>query len=151
MAELGYYEQIQGGIFGQPDGGGSDPVSRAALQEASAALERTFTTKPGYVPPNYAGPHVGGGSLPIVGWTAQNSTGPAFHPYDPNVGTTPDWNNDPNPIGAGSYDMTPLVSGGWAFDRNSVAPRGADSGGIIPNPDPNFLPQDQGGTGDLEW
>jgi hypothetical protein len=59
----------------------------------------------------------------VIGWTAQNATGPAFYPYDPNVGRIPDWTGDTNSIAAGRWDQTPLWSG-WPVNRLNQAPIG---------------------------
>jgi hypothetical protein len=157
VPELGYYAQIEGGIFGQPDGT-DDPVSRAKLQEA--ATQANIRLAAGAVPASYTG-HTGGpgnaqlggpSSLPIIGWTAQNSTGPAFHtPYVPDhMGSVPDWNDDPNGIGAGAYDWNPSV-GSMAPNPLGRAPIG---GGLLQyddRPNPNAPTTDVSGSGDLEW
>lgn len=153
----GYYAQIEGGRFGQPDGT-DDPVSRAKLQEA--ALQANLLLAPGAVPPSYAGhsdgpsnQQVGGpSSLPIIGWTTQNATGPAFHtPYVPDhMGSVPDWNQDPSSTAAGTYDMNQAVG--------SMAPnplnRAGIGGGLLQyedRPNPNAPVTDVSGSGDLEW
>lgn len=138
------------GVFGSD----SDPESRAALQNASAQLQFTLTTAPGYVPPNYI--HPGSGSLPIIGWTAQNGYGTAaFHPYNPHVGTTPDWTADANSAGAGRYDQTQVVAYG-DYNPLNRGPLGSpfyDAPGAQEPENPNTLPQDVSGTSgqDLEY
>lgn len=151
---MGYYQQVVGGIYGTPDAG--DPVARAELQEQYSELNRLATTHPGYVPPDMAGRNApmwatqtgGPSSLPIIGWTCQNSTGPAFHPYSTvGIGTTPDWTNDVNPIGAGSYDMNQT----WGAMAPNPLNRGPIGDGFFQGmdgqpPNPNHLPQDVGGS-----
>lgn len=158
MADIGYFEQIRGGIYGTPDPG--DPATRAALQAQYAQMANDAAHRPGAVPPNYAGAGVGSGgtwsgpfSLPIVGWTCQNSTGAAFHPYNPNVGTTPDWTNYPGSLGAGQYDMNPVVGFGPvnSLNRAPAGPGDCEPWGPSVPPDPNHLPQDVDGGGDSEW
>ena len=153
MSDIGYYAQIQGGIFGNPDGGTSDPVSRAALQEQYAEMNIAATGNRGYVPPDYV--HMGQGNPPTIGWTVQNAGNtPTFPYYNPNVGTTPDWTNDVNPIGAGSYDMNQVVST-MAPNPLNVGPIGDGFfQGLDGQPgDPNHVPQDVSGAigGDAEW
>lgn len=151
---MGYYEQSPGGIYGNPDGGNADPIRQAALQEEYAEAMLAFTQAPGYVPPNYV--HAGSGALPTIGWTVQNPVGgaTAFPPYDPNVGTIPDWTNDPNPIAAGSWDMNQVVST-MAPNPLNIAPIGDGffQGMDGQPPDPNHLPQDVSGAigGDSEY
>ena len=121
MADIGYHQLVPNRIYGtaNPETS-SNPVSRAALQEAAFQTnqrikEAIATTS--YVPPgtgygesspNWA-VQPGGGNPPITGWTAQNGAGgPAFRPYSSEgIGTVPDWTSDPNPAAAGSYDATP--------------------------------------------
>lgn len=158
MSELGYYEQIEGGRHGTPDPG--DPATRAALQEANAALNRSIVERgEGWVPESYQGnpqqgpsnQQTGGpGSLPIIGWTCQNNSGPAFHPYNPNVGHIPDWDQEGNPIAAGAYDQNEAVAA-FGYDRENRAPIGGAVLEYSNDEDPNFFPEDQGGTIDLEW
>lgn len=144
---LSYYQQSQGGIYGNPDGGGSDPVTTAALQEKYAMMNMAYTQNTDYVPPSYV--HAGSGNPATIGWTVQNQRGGSvpFPYYNPNVGTTPDWTNDANPIGAGSYDMNPVVT---SFAPNRLN-RGPIGDGFFQGmdgqpPDPNHLPQDVGGS-----
>lgn len=155
MGELGYYEQIEGGVYGTPDPG--DPVTRAALQEDNAALNRSLLQ----VPPSYEGnPGIGpsnqqaGGpsNLPIVGWTCQNSTGPAFvEPYTAEgMGHIPDWDGEGNPVAGGAYDQNPVVSYG-DYNPLNQAPLGGAVLEYSAEDDPSFFPEDQGGTIDLEW
>lgn len=149
MAELGYYAQVEGGVFGQPDGGNSDPVTRAELQEASAVLSRSFTTQPGYVPACYV--QMAAGNPPIIGWTVQKDAGSPFRPYTP-TGHIPDWTSDVNPIGAGSFDMNQEVSGSFGFDPANRAPIGGAVLEYGEDPNANKPTTDVGGTiGDLEY
>lgn len=135
MSELGYYEPIPG-IYGtaNPETD-SNPIERAALQEAALQLMILRAEQPGYVPQTYQGnPGVGpsnqqmGGptNQPIIGWTCQNSTGPAFvEPYTAeDMGRIPDWTGDPNSIGAGRYDQNEVLGGAFAPDRLNVGPIG---------------------------
>ena len=98
---------------------------------------------------------VGGPSnLPIIGWTAQNSEGNAFHePYDAtDMGRIPDWAGDANPIGAGTYDMNEVVAYG-DYNPLNRAPLGD---GLLQYDDyqyPDFTGYDVGGSvgGDAEY
>lgn len=162
MSEIGYHEPVPG-IYGTANPAtDSDPVSRAALQEATAAQMRTFTTQPGYVPPSYQGPdpigpswfELGNGDLPKIGWTAQKDTNtPVFVPYSTNgIGRIPDWNADFNPIGAGAEDQNEVFTGAFPPNRLGVAPIGD---GLLQYDDqrtnPNVPTQDISGTIDLEY
>lgn len=151
VVDIGYFEQIEGGVYGTANPAtDSSPESRAALQEANAQLMRSFTTAPGYVPLSYQ--RLGGGNVPVIGWTCQNGNGSSpFPPYDPDVGHIPDWNADGIPNTGGSYDMTFPVAYG-DYNPLNRAPLGDGLLQYDDTPtDPNFLPQDQGGTIDLEW
>jgi hypothetical protein len=158
VSELGYFEPTPG-IYGTPTPGTDpDPVSRAALQEATTQAMIRRAGQPGYVPPNYAGPvsvgpsrqQTGGPSnLPKIGWTAQNSNGsPAFvEPYTADhMGQVPVWNTD------GSYDTGPVVTGSFAPNPLGRAPIGD---GLLQYDDtptnPNRPPNDVGGTGELDY
>jgi hypothetical protein len=147
--DIGYFEPTPG-IYGTAfEATDSDPIKRAALQEASAALARSFTTVPGYVPPNYAG-RPGTGALPKVGWTCQNATEPVFPPYTPTK-FTPDWTGDPNGIGAGQFDMN-QVFGDMAVNPLNRAPIGEMDYIPTDQPNPNTSSQfSQGSIGDLEY
>lgn len=121
----------------------------------------TFTTRPGYVPSSYSGPGApewanqagGPSSLPIIGWTCQNSTGPAFLPYDTtHIGRIPDWEANGIPATGGQYDMNQTVG--------SMAPNVLNQGPIGDSlfdgwegqpPNPNAPNTDVSGTIDLEW
>lgn len=156
MAELGYGELEPGVIYGKGNElSESDPVARAALQEAATQQMIARAGQPGYVPLSYqgqpgAGPsnqQMGGPSnLPIIGWTAQNATGPAFRPYEAeHIGHIPDWTGDPNPVGAGQYDMNEVRSGEPINPLNR-APIG---GAVLEYPgetNPNAPTTDVGGT-----
>ena len=151
MADIGYYEQIEGGVFGTANPAtDSSPESRAALQEASVQLQARQTQTPGYVPPSYA--HQALGVLPKVGWTCQNSGGaPPFEAWQEPVGRIPDWTSDPNPIGAGAYDMNQAV-GSMPPNPLNRAPIGD---GLLQFDDtqtnPNAPTTDVGCAGDLEY
>ena len=151
MAELGYFEPIPG-IYGTANPAtDSNPEARAALQEQYALMQQERTGTAGYIPPTYL--HQGApGNLPVIGWTAQNAENPQpFHPYsNKNIGRTPDWDGDPNPIAAGAYDQNEAVRFTPVNPLNR-APIGELDPLPIDQPNPNFLPQDQGGTIDLEW
>jgi hypothetical protein len=161
VSELGYHEPVPG-IYGTANPAtDSDPVSRAALQEATAAQMRTFTTKPGYVPPSYQGDAIGptytqlgNGALPRIGWTCQKDAGtPVFAPYDgSHIGRIPDWTSDANAIGAGSDDMNEVFTGAFPPNRLGVAPVGD---GLLQFDDqrtnPNAPTTDVSGTIDLEY
>jgi hypothetical protein len=146
-AELGYFYPLLAGQWGQPYPG--NPVTRAQLQNAALQASILCTTAPGFVPHCYIRP--GGGNLPIIGWTAQKNTGPAFGPYDPNTGHIPDWTGDPNSISAGRWDQTPLWSG-WPVNPLNRAPIG-----VSPHQGTEYEPQrpttDVGGSlpGFNEW
>lgn len=180
MSELGYHAPVPG-IYGTPNppyptiGGvgapipnDSTPELRAELQERYAAMARERASAPGYIPPSYV--RQGGGNLPVIGWTAQNGTGPPFPSFlppgaalpvypviggistatEPSIGKIPDWTGDPNPIAGGSYDMNQAVAA-YPVNPLNMAPVGELDPLPIDQPNPNFLPQDQGGTIDLEW
>ena len=170
---IGYFPQVQGGIFGQPDLGGADPVRQAALQEA--AVQTNLRIKEGlvlssggggYVPPalGYPGPSApewanqpgGPGNVATIGWTAQNGSGSAFPPYSTeNIGGVPDWTSDANPAGAGAYDQTQVVAYGDEANTLNQAPIGNNDGdffqylGVPPNP--NAPNTDVSGSVTLEW
>jgi hypothetical protein len=164
MSELGYRELIPG-IYGTPNPAtDSSPASIAALQESvTQAMIVIAETSPTYVPQSYEGnpgqgpsnQQAGGPSnLPIRGWTAQNTTGPAFiEPYDAtDMGHIPDWTGDPNSIAAGQYDMNPVVAADFV-DPLNVAPIGD---GLLQFDDtqtnPNIFPEDGGSlVGDFEY
>lgn len=168
MSELGYHEPVPG-IYGTPNPAtSSNPVSRAALQNAAVMLnqqikERIMTTT--YVPPGlgyganadeWATQPAGPGTMARIGWTAQNAGNtPAFYPYSTEgIGMVPDWTSDPNPAAAGSYDMNVVVS---PYPPNALnrAPSGTNDGdffqamGVAPNP--NTPTTDVSAVGDLEW
>jgi len=166
MSELGYYELIPG-IYGTPAPGTTpSPEDIAALQNAVTQRMIIRASEPGYVPPSYEGnpqqgpsnQQVGGPSnLPIIGWTAQNATGPAFvEPYTADdMGHTPDWTGDEgNSIAAGRYDQNEASCGAFGFDRANVAPIGD---GLLQyddesNTNPNSVPMDNGSlVEDSEW
>jgi hypothetical protein len=156
MSDLGYHEQIEGGIYGTPNPTtDSSPEDRAAFQEAAVQQQILLATVPGVVPQSYqgaveAGPsnqQVGGPSnLPIIGWTAQaNSNEPVFQPYSADhMGRIPDWTGDPNPIGAGAYDMNEVLTG-LPVDPLNRAPLGDAVMQFDDTPNPNTVPQDDGG------
>jgi hypothetical protein len=151
-------------IKGRPD----NPTSVqqiSALQDQYAQMNQARAKQPGWVPETSllqqptnplaetpTGPVYG--NLPIVGWTAQNATGPAFASPPPPTGTGIDWTADVNPIGAGPYDMNQVVQT-WPVNPLNQAPIGDNelfAGYPGNDQDPNFLPQDQGGTLDpLEY
>lgn len=163
MSDLGYYQPQAGVHYGTPNPAtDSDPVSRAALQDQVTQQQILRASQPGYVPPSYEGnpgvgpsnQQVGGPSnLPIVGWTCQNSKGPAFEPYTAEgMGHTPNWTSDANAIGAGAFDQNQVVAMG---DHNplNVAPIGD---GLLQYEDdlaPDFSRYDVGGAigGDSEY
>lgn len=152
MPDIGYYEQVEGGIFGTSNPAtDSNPEARAALQAEYAQMQQQRTTVPGYVPQSYE--KLGGGNVPTIGWTAQGpATAPVFPPYSSeDIGRVPDWNADGIPNTGGNYDMTFPVAYG-DYNPLNRAPIGD---GLLQyddtQTDPNFLPQDQGGTIDLEW
>lgn len=151
MVDIGYHEQIEGGVYGRANPAtDSNPIARAQLQEASAQRQRERTTVSGYVPPSYV--QQGTGALPTIGWTAQAPDRPVFPPYTPS-GRIPDWNADGIPSAGGSYDMTIAVGGAFAPNRLNRAPIGGSTfdgwDGVPPNP--NAPTTDVGGTIDLEW
>jgi hypothetical protein len=160
VADISYYQQIEGGIFGQPDG--PDPSATAALQEKVAQQQIAMTQNPGYVPPGYnAGPPAplwaaqtgGPSSLPIIGWTAQKDYGTSpFRPYDTShIGRIPDWTSDANSSAAGRFDQNQAV-GSFAFDP---AGRAAVGEGLLQFDDtpvnPNRPPNDISGSIELEY
>lgn len=162
MSELGYGELIPG-IYGTPNPATDpDPVSRAALQEATIQAQIRRAGQPGYVPPGYRGPDAigptwnqtgGPANLPTPGWTAQSGVGSPFPHYDTtNIGRIPDWEMDPNPVGAGNYDANPVVGGAFAFSRDNRAPIGD---GLMQWDDQNLNPNapttDVSGQIDLEY
>lgn len=172
MADIGYHPQIQGGIPGQPDLGGADPVRQAELQEASMQanlrIKEELVLNPGgggYIPPGlgrsapgpqWASQPGGPENTPIIGWTAQQSSGPAFiEPYvATGMGEIPDWTSDANSAGAGTYDQTPVVAYG-DYNPLNRAPIGDNDGDFfgamgVP-PDPNAPTTDVNGSTDLEW
>jgi hypothetical protein len=127
------------------------------------------TTAPGYVPPGMGygasapmwATQIGGPSnLPRIGWTVQNAGSVGAFVEQPgewtaqHMGRIPDWTSDPNPAGAGQYDMTPVRSDG-DYNPLNRGPIGApffDAPGADQPPNPNTA-QDITGTigGDLEW
>jgi hypothetical protein len=148
VADIGYFEQIEGGVYGTANPATDpSPEDRYALQAASAALAQSLTTVPGYVPPSYE--RQGTGALPTVGWTCQNPNGPVFPPYTP-TGRTPDWNAEGNPAAGGSYDMTSPVAYG-DYNPLNRAPLGEGVLQYDDTPNPNSPPNDISGSGDLEW
>jgi hypothetical protein len=164
MSELGYGELIPG-IYGTPaPGTDPDPVSRAALQEATIQAQIRMAEQPGYVPQSYQGNPQSGPSnqqlggpanLPKIGWTAQNGGGsPAFAPWSAeDMGHIPDWTSDANSAAGGRYDQNPVVGGSFGFDRNQRAPIGD---GLLQYDDtptnPNRPPNEVGGSvGSLEY
>ena len=167
MAELGYGELIPG-IYGTPNPAtDSDPVSRAALQEATIQAQIRRAAEPGYVPPTYAGPasvgplnaQVGGpGNLPKIGWTAQNGNGSSPFVEQPgewtaeDMGRIPQWETDRSPDGAGDYDMGGVYTGAFPPNPLGVAPIGD---GLLQYEDvlnPNRPPNDVGGSnGELDY
>ena len=173
MADIGYHQQLQGGIFGQPDLGNADPRRQAALQEAAVQqnllLKEAAVTAGVYVPPGtgnsqnapeWASQPGGPSNMPVIGWTAQNSTGGAFveQPGEwtaKDMGRIPDWTGDNNALAAGQYDMNQVRSDG-DYNPLNRAPIGApfyDSPGAdLPN-NPNTSSKfSQGsGGGDLDW
>jgi hypothetical protein len=153
VSDIGYYQQIQGGIFGQPDGGNSDPVSRAALQEAAAQANILCAETAGSVPQCYE--RLGTGNPATIGWTAQKDTGAAFPPYTAqDTGFTPDWTADANPVGAGAYDMNPAVVAApyTALNQAPIGEAFFDGAMGVP-PNPNVPAYDVGGSAgdDLEY
>lgn len=160
---LGYFQQIQGGIYGQPDGGNSDPVSRAALQEQYAQMAAAMTTVEGHVAlaegyqqsaPEWASQPGGPANVPISGWTAQNSTGPAFHqPYvATDMGRIPDWTSDSNALAAGQYDMNIAVRDTARNDLNQAPVGDNESLFNYMQPSPPSTPtEDISGSVTLEW
>ena len=170
---LGYHQQIQGGIFGQPDLGNADPVRQAALQEAAVQqnllLKEAAVTAGVYVPPGtghsqnapqWATQPGGPSNMPVIGWTAQNGTGTAFVEQPgawtaEEMGRIPDWTSDTNALAAGQYDMTPIRSDG-DYNPLNRAPLGEpfyDSPGADLPDNPNTSSQYSAGTlgGFLEW
>jgi hypothetical protein len=131
MSDLGYHTQLQGGIYGQPDLGGADPVTQAELQEKYTQMAITYAGQPGYVPATYSGPNApqwasqagGPGIKPTIGWTCQNSTESPFQPFVEPAGHIPDWTGDTNGIAAGAYDMNQAVAYG-DYNPLNVAPLG---------------------------
>ena len=147
MSDIGYYQQIEGGINGNPDG--PDLAAQVARQEATAAQGAALASTPGSVPRCYT--HQAQGVLPRIGWTAQSGKNETVFPPYTFVGTTPDWTGDPNGIGAGQYDMNPVV-GSMAPNPLGRAPIGDGLLQFDDRPNPNTLPQDVGGSiDDLEY
>jgi hypothetical protein len=151
MAELGYHEPIPG-IYGTANPAtDSDPIARARLQEATLQAQIACASAPGAVPWSYE--RLGGGNVARIGWTAQNGAQTTvFPPYNPDVGTTPDWTGDPNAIGAGAYDMNQVMTG-QPVDRLNRGPIGdaVFDGMMGVPPNPNAPDTDVSGTIDLEW
>lgn len=159
MSDVGSYGELQPGvIYGTGnEQSESDPIRRAALQEAVTQQMIARAGEPGYVPQSYqgnpqAGPsnqQLGGpGNLPIIGWTAQNATGPAFRePYTADgMGHIPDWTGDPNSIAAGRYDMNEV----WTGEPVNPLNRAPIGGAVLEYPgetNPNAPTTDVGGTG----
>ena len=131
MSDLGYHQQIQGGIFGRPNPAtDSDPVSRAALQAKFAAMATVAASAPGAVPPSYE--HLGGGNVARVGWTAQKPAQSVFPPYTAaDTGRIPDWEDDANSTAGGRYDQNQAWGDGRGFDPSNRAPVGGT--GLDPN------------------
>lgn len=154
MSDAGLYAPVQWFDYGRPDTA-DDPVKRAELQASAQTELDAAKTTPGYVAPGFHALRD-----PVQGWTVQNASSASTGPFQPsletgaaNMGRIPDWTSDANSIGAGRYDQNPTVT---AFPPNRLneAPIGSivfdgysDSG----DTNPNFLPQDQGGTLDLEY
>jgi hypothetical protein len=151
MGELGYHEPYYGGIYGTgTEASESDPVARAALQQAAfahnQAIKEAAVARGTYVPPGtgngpqqpmWADQSGGPANLPIVGWTAQSHTAQAFVVQPgkwtaAGMGTVPDWTSDPNPAAAGSYDMTspPAYNDYRRSDTVQGATAGAGGGAI---------------------
>lgn len=165
MTDIGYHEPIPG-IYGTANPAtDSNPASRAALQEATIQAQIARAEQPGYVPPNYTGPasvgpswnQTGGpANLPKIGWTCQNGGGSSAFVEEPwtavDMGHIPIWDTDPNPAAAGAYDMNPVTTGAFAYDRNNRAPIGD---GLLQYDDtptnPNAPTTDVSGSVDLEY
>lgn len=169
MADLGYWTQIQGGIYGQPDLGGADPVTQAELQNAvfqrNQLIKEAASVAGTYVAPNTGhdgnapmwASQPGNGNPPLQGWTCQNSTGSPFPPYTAaNTGMVPDWTSDPNPAAAGAYDMTSPPFYGGQYNPLNQGPIGSpffDAPGAQIADNPNTSSRfSQGHIGQsLEW
>jgi len=95
MAELGYHEPIPG-IYGTPNPAtSSNPVSRAALQEAAVManqqIKEAAITAGLYVPPGLGyganapewATQPGGGNTPKIGWTVQHQIAYNYTPPIP--------------------------------------------------------------------
>lgn len=165
--DIGYHPQIQGGIYGQPDLGDADPARQAALQELAMQAnlrvkEGLVLSDAGYVPPGTGyGPSApewatqagGPANLPKVGWTAQNSTGSPFGPYDDSeIGGIPDWTSDANSAGGGRWDQTSPIAYG-DYNPLNQAPLGDAifDGYMGVETNPNAPTTDVSGSVDLEW
>lgn len=173
MADIGYFQQIQGGIPGQPDLGNADPVRQAALQQSvfaqNQAIKEAAVVAGTYVPPGtgnapsapeWASQSGGPANLPIVGWTAQKDVGTPFvtEPDEwtaKDMGRIPDWTSDANSAGGGSYDMTPVRSDGDynPLNRGPIGEPFFDAPGAQEPNNPNTSSKYSAGTlgGFSEW
>ena len=147
---LGYYQQIEGGIYGTPQPG--DPVARADLQESEAQEESTSAEQPTAVPPGYD--QIAAGNPPIPGWTVQNTLGSPtpFRSYNPTKHSI-EWTDNGNPVGSGTWDMNEVPGSMYARNDLNRAPIGESpfDGAMGEPPNPTAPTTDVTGTYVLEY